>query len=329
MPITSSRHGVANLLCLFLISVAAWALPGCETESQSSSEIQPPADQAQVAASSDDEAGSSQLNQSETAAPNSATSDSAESVDDKESAMADDHPAKQSAAVQEEQTIEIPASWKRLGKHEIWIDFKQKQVIVAGIICLNAGPLEMFACPANTKEHESVISANALASEVHTALIALGAEPGSPCQWDPEYKPATGPVIDIQVAWFDDEKKKTVKVAAPLMIRNSRTGKPMTHQWVFGGSQIWEDPASNDKIYYGDAGEMVCLSNFSTATMDLNVESSQSNDGLLFEAFTENIPPLGTKVYMHLKPGKRIEAAKTERGSENPENGSSEESIDD
>ena len=116
------------------------------------------------------------------------------------------------------------------------------------------------------------------------------------------------PVIDVQVTWFDEEKKQPVTVPARSMIRDSRTRKEMTHQWVFGGSQIWEDPDTGDKIYYGDAGEMVCLSNFSTATMDLNVESSQSNDGLLFEAFTENIPPLGTKVYMKMKPGERIEA---------------------
>ena len=85
----------------------------------------------------------------------------------------------------------------------------------------------------------------------------------------------------------------------------------MTHQWVFGGSQIWVDPDTGEKIYYGDSGELICLSNFSTATMDLTVESSQSDDGLLFEAYTENIPPLGTQVYVMMTPGKRIEA-KTE-----------------
>ena len=63
----------------------------------------------------------------------------------------------------EKQTIEIPATWKRLGKkEEIWIDTKAKEVIIAGIVCLDQGPLEMFICPEGTKEHESVISANAL-----------------------------------------------------------------------------------------------------------------------------------------------------------------------
>ena len=329
MSIKRAQRRVSKLLGFLSTVVAAWALSGCETESRTSSELQP-VNPPQVSASSDDDTSANPPDETESTVSESGTPEVTKNSDSEESSTAESNSAEPPAAGKEEQTIEIPASWKRLGKHEIWIDFKQKQIIVAGIICLNAGPLEMFACPANTKEHESVISANALSSEVHSALIALGAEPGSPCQWDPEYKPATGPVIDIQVAWFDDEKQKPVKIAAPMMIRNSRTRKPMTHQWVFGGSQIWEDPATGDKIYYGDAGEMVCLSNFSTATMDLNVESSQSNDGLLFEAFTENIPPIGTKVYMHLKPGARIEAAaKAEPKNENPDIDSSEESSDD
>jgi hypothetical protein len=209
-------------------------------------------------------------------------------------------------AADDQQTIEIPQGWKRLGKREIWIDFKKKQIIVGGSICLNEGALEMFVCPTNTKEHESVIAANALASEVHAALIALNVAPGKPCQWDPEYKPAFGPVIDIDILWMDEAKKQIVKRPAESFIRDSETKKAMTHQWVFGGSEIYEEPDTGEKFYYGDSGEMICLSNFSTATMDLTVESSQSNDGLLFEAFTENIPPVGTKVYVVLTPGQRI-----------------------
>ncbi len=219
-----------------------------------------------------------------------------------------DEPSVHTPVSDEEQTIEIPATWKRLGQHEIWIDFKNKQVILGGNICLTAGQLEMFACPAGTKEHESVIAVNAAASEMHAALVALKIDPGKPCQWNPEYKPASGPVIDIDVLWHDSKTKTTISRSAKQMIQDFHTKKPMTHQWVFGGSELWEDPESGEKIYYANSGEMICLSNFSTASLDLNVESSQSNDGLLFQALTENIPPLGTKVYLVLKLGKPIAA---------------------
>jgi len=52
----------------------------------------------------------------------------------------------------------------------------------------------------------------------------------------------------------------------------------------------------------------ICVSNFATATLDLPVPSSQDNAGLLFAAFTENIPPIGTRVRMILVP--RVEAKK-------------------
>ncbi len=235
-------------------------------------------------------------------------------VDPKQSS---DDPNVDTPVSDEEQTIEIPSTWKRLGQHEIWIDFKSKLVILGGNICLTAGQLEMFACPAGTKEHESVIAVNAAASEMHAALVALGIEPGKPCQWNPEYKPASGPVIDIEIRWRDSKSQTTISRSAKQMIQDFHTKKPMTHEWVFGGSELWEDPESGENIYYANSGEMICLSNFSTASLDLNVESSQSNEGLLFQAFTENIPPLGTKVYLVLKLGQPIttppaDAAKNE-----------------
>ena len=45
-----------------------------------------------------------------------------------------------------------------------------------------------------------------------------------------------------------------------------------------------------------NGGDLVCVSNFPTATLDLPVESSQANDELMFVAFAEKIPPRGTKV---------------------------------
>ncbi len=203
----------------------------------------------------------------------------------------------------EVQTIEIPGSWWRLSKEqEIWIDNKAKQVIVAGQICLREGALELFICPRRTKEHESVISVNALASQVHACFLALGVDPGSPVQWQPEYAPATGPVIKIEVMWKEKESGEIVRRRAQEMVRNSETKELLQLDWVFGGSQIYEDPREGVQIYYGDSGELVCLSNFSTATMDLPIRSSDVNDSLLFEANTPMIPEIGTKVYVIFTP---------------------------
>ncbi|MGB1930837.1 MAG: YdjY domain-containing protein, partial [Mariniblastus sp.] len=147
---------------------------------------------------------------------------------------------------EEIQTIDIPKTWKRLSKkEEIWIDVNSKEVIFAGHVCLNAGPLEMFVCPAQTKEHESVISAHATALQVHLALVALGANPGKTTSWDPEYRAAYGPTIEVTLKWKDQESGKPQTSSAKNWIRNAKTKKAMNQQWVFGGSQFWEDPASD------------------------------------------------------------------------------------
>src|SRR3990172_10606591 len=75
---------------------------------------------------------------------------------------------------------------------DVWLDAKRGVVLVDGQVSLRRGMLEMFACLRNTKEHESVVSANTQAFLVHAALLRLGAEPGHPAQFVPEFKPPTG-----------------------------------------------------------------------------------------------------------------------------------------
>ncbi|MGY8731047.1 MAG: YdjY domain-containing protein [Pirellulales bacterium] len=177
----------------------------------------------------------------------------------------------------------------------VWIDLKRKWVIVDGSVCLREGPLEMFICPAQTKEHESVITTPIDAETVHTALLAIGAKAGSPVQFQPEYKRATGAVIDIVLVWVGEDEKVKVSLAQDW-IKKGNTRRTMQYAWIFGGSGYWKNPNTNEKIYYGNDGSLVCLSNFPTATMDLPVESSNSNEGRLYQANTSKIAPLKTHV---------------------------------
>ncbi|MCH7753325.1 MAG: hypothetical protein IH898_14380 [Planctomycetes bacterium] len=190
-----------------------------------------------------------------------------------------------------------------------WIDAERGVVLVDGYVSLREGMLEMFACPAGTKEHESVVAVYSWAQVVHAALLAVGAETGTPVQFDPEFQPPTGTQIDIEVRWLD-EAGKWQSAKAQDWVKDVFTGKPMAHPWVFAGSGFWKDEETGQEHYMAEAGDFICVSNFSTATLDIPVESSQVNEGLLFEAFTEKIPPLGTPVRLVLKP--KLEEAATE-----------------
>ena len=185
--------------------------------------------------------------------------------------------------------------------YDLWIDPKRKLVIVDGVVCLREGQLEMFACPKGTKEHESVVALNCKSRYVHAALIAVGAEPGHPVQWDPSYQSATGTTIDILVLWKDKDGKPH-KARAQEWLKHADTGKAMPYSWVFAGSVFFTDETTGEQYYQADGGDLICVSNFASATLDLPVESSQANSSLLFTAWTENIPPEGTKVRLVLIP---------------------------
>ena len=186
-------------------------------------------------------------------------------------------------------------------EHQVWIDPKRKWVVVDGVVCLREGQLEMFACPRDTKEHESIISVHSNGKDVHTALLAVGARVGHPVKFDPKYVPATGTVVDIVLLWRDKKNQKQV-MRAQDWVQSIRTKKTLAYPWVFGGSGFWTDQTTGQRHYYGDGGDFICVSNFPSAMLDLPVQSSQANSSLTFVAHTENIPPEGTKVRLVLIP---------------------------
>src|SRR5262249_15014283 len=75
-------------------------------------------------------------------------------------------------------------------------------------------------------------------------------------------------------------------------------------------SQLVSDPQQQDRKYYlANQGDVFCVANFEAALLDLPVKSPASSaEGLLYEAFTERIPPLGTAVSVILGPGPAAKA---------------------
>jgi hypothetical protein len=201
--------------------------------------------------------------------------------------------------------------------YDLWIHKQRKLVIVDGEVCLREGQLEMFACPKGTKEHESVVALNCKSQFIHAALLAVGAKPGHPVQWDPTYRPATGTTIEIQVLWTDENGKRQ-RVRAQEWVKSAETGKAMQYPWVFAGSAFYTDETTGQRYYQADGGDLICVSNFPSATLDLPVESSQENNSLMYTAFTDNIPPLGTKVRLILIP-KLGEASQADSSPKTPD----------
>jgi hypothetical protein len=190
-----------------------------------------------------------------------------------------------------------------VGKN-VWFekDGEQRRVLIQSLVCRRTGLLEQFMCRRMTKEHEAILSANCDARDIHKALLLTGAEPGSPVRFQPKFAPASGQTIKVFVEYQD--KGKTKRMTAQEWVRNARTQKQMDLDWVFAGSMLRPDPfdPKAPQLYLANDGDVICLSNFETALLDLPISSTSDNDQLDFEAFTERIPPLETPVTIILEP---------------------------
>jgi hypothetical protein len=202
----------------------------------------------------------------------------------------------------------------------IWFDKQERQVVLVGQICQNRAPLELFACQRGSKEHESIVSIAVQPYLVHAGLLAAHAVPGNPVQYQPEFVPARGTEIEVTIVWQDEQGQRH-QARAQDWIRHPQTGKTMEYPWVFAGSVFSTDERGQQYYHADGEGDLICVSNFPSAVLDVPVQSSDSNDALMFEAFTDRIPPLGTPVTLLLKPkleGKPEQKAPTASGTVHP-----------
>jgi hypothetical protein len=178
----------------------------------------------------------------------------------------------------------------------------RRRVLVQAAVCFREGPLEQLLCRANTKEHEAILHADIDARQLHAALLAAGAKVGGPVKYEPKYQPAHGTTIQVTLEYTQDGK--TIRVPAQQWVRDAKTRKELPYQWVFAGSVFYPDPDDPKKppLYAANGGDVICVSNFPDAMLDLPVNSPQDDADRLYEANTEKIPPLETKVTVILEP---------------------------
>jgi hypothetical protein len=178
----------------------------------------------------------------------------------------------------------------------------RRRVILSTYVCLREGPLEQLLTRKEKKEHEAILAIDGDGRDIHKALLAAGAKPGKTVQYQPKFLPPTGQRIKVTLEYEQDGKR--VEVPAQQWVRNQKTGKAMDLDWVFAGSQFVAnpfDPKAPD-IYLANEGDVICVSNFEGALLDLPINSPKDNSQLAWEAFTERIPPRGTKVAILLEP---------------------------
>jgi len=202
-------------------------------------------------------------------------------------------------------TGEKPADSKKveMGRN-VWLEVQgeKRRVFVRAEVCLREGMLEHLMCRRRTKEHEAILTADVDARDIHKALILAKATPGTTVRYKDDGTVVTPTGTKIKITLTYKDRDKTVSIPGRDWIRDINTKKSLQVDWVFAGSQFLETEKDKPPLYAANAGDVICVSNFEGAMLDLPINSSKNNADLEFEAFTERIPPLGTAVTVILEP---------------------------
>lgn len=194
-------------------------------------------------------------------------------------------------------------AWKALGK-DLWFDPAGRRLVVRARVAITEGPLEHLLCSKGSKDHESTLTTEAPPRAIHAGLLLTGAEPGHPVRFgEAKFEPPAGTTIAIDLEWAGPDGKAR-RADARAWIKDVKTDKPLTTDWVFAGSELFEDPKTKQKVYAADDGDLITVANFPSSILDLPFRSSANDADRGFLANTPALPPRGTPVTMYLKPRK-------------------------
>lgn len=212
--------------------------------------------------------------------------------------LAPQDPAPEPGAAAPADTFAPDPAWKPLGK-DLWFDPAQRQLVVRARVCLREGYLEHFLCSKNTKEHESILATEAPPRLLNAGLILVAGDPGHPVRYRPEFQAPAGPKVRLELEWLAQGKPQ--RSDARAWVKDEKSGKPLDVDWVFAGSEMYSDPETKKVAFGADGGDLVTVSNFPSAILDLPIASSNSDAQRSFVAFTDRIPPLETRVTLYFR----------------------------
>jgi hypothetical protein len=235
-----------------------------------------------------------------------------------ESAPAKDVPAANERKI----SPELKLALEKLKLPGVKINLEEWCVDVDSRIALKRGLLELIACTKDTKEHESILVIDAKPSHVHTALLLLGAKPGSPAQRqlvDPEMRrfrdiPPSGSQVSVSLVFKDKDGKEVEKPISDFIKPSDGHGgiaepaaegdkeKFPTHTFIFAGS-ILTGEDGGPRQYLCDAnGNVISISTFGDELLCMPGFHENANGALMWQVDGEHLPELDSKVIMRLRP---------------------------
>ena len=193
------------------------------------------------------------------------------------------------------------------------INLAERCVDVESRVCLREGTLELIACAMGSKDHESIVEVKAKAMHIHTALLLLGAEPGSPALrksvGDGEEHwidvPPHGGAVDVFL-FFKNGEGKEMERSIDQFIKpvedSGATAKFPTHTFLFAGSHL-VGKGEGPRHYLADrSGNVISIATFGDEMLCLPGVHARDNGALLWEVDPSHLPAVGSAVTLRLRP---------------------------
>jgi len=177
---------------------------------------------------------------------------------------------------------------------DIFIDMKKKEISFPAEFILEDGPIELLLTSRGGKEHESVLTTSVVASQLQTALLFIGAEPGLDRNQNESGKLPVGDSLLVYVDWIDSSKNSK-RVKATDLIFDNLSKKAMKNDiWIFKGSYFLE------KAFMGDS-EKTLISTYNFRSSVIDNPSMGGRDDCNYTVNTGSVPKKGTNAKVIIK----------------------------
>ncbi len=187
------------------------------------------------------------------------------------------------------------------------IDRAARTIDIDAKVCLREAEfLEQLACSPDTREHESLLVVETTPSLIHSAMLLLELEPGSPMRWVEEGDTVRtiapeGPAIAVFIVTTDEDGEESLTPANEWVV-DQKTGETMRgNTWLFAGSKFVV--VNGQEMYVADAyGTAISLVNFGDDLLARATDMTDRNDShnQTWGARTDQIPEVGTAVRVRL-----------------------------
>ncbi len=167
---------------------------------------------------------------------------------------------------------------------------EQKTIQFPARVNMTNGLIEYLVVTGTGKLHESLLKTETEPSQIHVAMLLLGAHV---VETNLRSTNISGENIKVEVSWKNGTDEKRVR--AEELIFNSQTKSPMSKSaWIYNGSKIIDGTfiAQRDGSIVSIIGDPLALANSS--------QPSRDNDEI-WSVNTNTIPPLHTSLEVTFK----------------------------